>query len=140
MSDSPRGDLDMDDEVGTLARYREYESIIVARQRTSLATVALERSSGRLVAYTELNVPDLDPSGRRAAGHHRRCPSIGDGALGSRSRSRTPSRSLTPTHEAETVQTSNASENEHMIAVNEALGFRSAERSTIWQLKLAPSA
>lgn len=38
--------------------------------------------------------------------------------------------------DAETVQTVNAAENEHMIAVNTELGFRTVERSTAWKLKI----
>ena len=38
--------------------------------------------------------------------------------------------------DAETVQTVNAAENEHMIAVNTELGLRTVERSTAWKLKI----
>ncbi len=139
LTDSPRGDLDMDDEVWDGARYREYESMIAARRRTSLATVALERPTGRLVAYTELNVPDLDSrvvaqQGTVVLPEHR------GRRLGLTVKLANTLALLDAYPQAETVQTSNASENEHMIAVNEALGFRPAERSTIWQLKLSPPA
>jgi hypothetical protein len=38
--------------------------------------------------------------------------------------------------EVVTVSTYNAAENQHMIAVNEALGFRAVERYHAWQLTL----
>ena len=60
MSDSPQGELDMEDEVWDAARFREYEAMFVARRRHQLATAAVERATGRFVAFTDLNVPFSD--------------------------------------------------------------------------------
>jgi GNAT superfamily N-acetyltransferase len=135
MSDSPQGELDVEDEVWDVARYREYEAMFVARRRHQLATAAVERATGRFVAFTDLNVPFsehrvvaqfgtvVEPDHR---GHR----------LGLAVKTRNLINLLDAYPDAQSVQTYNAAENVHMIAVNEALGFRAVERSTHWQLTL----
>lgn len=135
MSDSPQGELDMEVETWDEARYREYEAMLAARRRDSLVTAAVERSSGRLVAYTDLNVPNSE---------HRVVSQMGTAVepdhrghrLGLAVKAANVLSLLDSYPDAETVQTFNAAENVHMIAVNMALGFRAAERSTTWQLEL----
>jgi GNAT superfamily N-acetyltransferase len=135
MSDSPRGELEMEDEVWDAARYHEYESMLLSRNRHSLATAAVERATGRLVAYTDLNVARSD---------HRIVSQYGTVVLadhrGQRLGIAVKTANLVALLEqfpaAESVQTFNATENAHMIAVNEALGFRAVERETIWQLAI----
>ncbi len=135
MSDSPRGDLEMDDEVWDAARYREFETMFAARKRHQLVAAAVERSTGTVAALTDLNVPlsehrvvaqmgtVVEPTHR---GHR----------LGIAVKATNLLTLLDAYRDAETVQTYNAAENEHMIAVNEELGFRAVERSTHWQMAL----
>jgi RimJ/RimL family protein N-acetyltransferase len=138
MSDSPRGDLDLADEVWDRARYREYEEMNAVRQRTSLVTVALDGTSGRLVAFTELNFATQDPrvvaqQGTVVLPEHR------GRRLGLAVKLANTLQLLAGHPDARTVFTSNADGNEHMVAVNEALGFRVIERQTVWQLTLEPT-
>jgi RimJ/RimL family protein N-acetyltransferase len=135
MNDSPRGDLDVEDEVWDAARFREYESMFVARQRHQLATAAIERSTGRFVAFTDLNVPFSDTRvvsqyGTVVEPDHR------GHRLGLAVKTANLVNLLDAYPDAESIQTYNAGANEHMIAVNEALGFRAVERSSHWQLEL----
>lgn len=134
-SDSPRGDLEFDDEVWDAARVREFEDMIHRRGRTNLVTGAVDQASGKLVAYTEITVPrtrleqgaqwgtivDRDHRGHRL------------GLLVKAENLRQLRRTYP---ETESVVTWNASENGHMISVNEDLGFRAAERYQAWQLTL----
>jgi GNAT superfamily N-acetyltransferase len=135
MSDSPQGELDMEVEAWDATRYREYESMFVARRRDSLATAAADRSSGRIVAYTDLNVPMSErrvasQMGTAVVNDHR------GHRLGLAVKIANALNLLDTFPDTETVQTHNAAENQHMIAVNEELGFRAVERSTTWQLEL----
>ncbi len=135
MSDAPQGTRDLEVEHWDAVRYREDEETLAARRRDSLVTVAVERASGRVVAYTQLNVPHSDHSFVTQLGTavepahrgHRLGLAVKLANL----------RSLLDTHpDAAVVETHNAAENAHMIEVNDALGFRALERSTTWQLDL----
>lgn len=135
LSDSPRGELDMDDAVWDAARYREYELEFRARRRHQLATAAVERATGRLVAFTDLNVPLTDH--RQAAQYGTVVvPDHRGRRLGWMVKAANLLHLLDAYRDTESVQTYNAEENVHMVAVNEALGFRPVERMTIWQLTL----
>jgi GNAT superfamily N-acetyltransferase len=134
-SDSPRGELDFDDEVWDAARFREYEATIHRRGRSLLATGAVERATGRLVAYTEITVP---LARRQLAGQwgtivEREHRGHRLGLLVKAENLRHLRRTFPDT---DTVTTWNAAENQHMIAVNEDLGFRAVERYQAWQLTL----
>lgn len=125
----------MEDEVWDVPRFREYEAMFVARRRHQLATAAVERATGRFVAFTDLNVPFSD---------HRVVSQFGTVVepdhrghrLGLAVKTANLINVLDAYPDAESIQTYNAAENEHMIAVNEVLGFRAVERSTHWQLEL----
>jgi GNAT superfamily N-acetyltransferase len=135
MNDSPRGDLDMEDEAWDATRFREYESMFVARHRHQLATAAIERSTGRFVAFTDLNVPFSDV---RVVSQYGTVVEPGHRGhrLGFAVKTANLINLLDAYPDAESIQTYNAEANEHMIAVNEALGFRAVERSSHWQLAL----
>ncbi len=135
MSDSPQGALDMDAEVWDEARYREYEAMFAARRRHQLVSAALERATGRLVAFTDVNVPFsehrvVSQFGTVVEPDHR------GHRLGLAVKTANLIHVLDTYADAASIQTFNAAENEHMIEVNEALGFRAVERSTHWQLPL----
>lgn len=134
-SDSPRGDLDFEDEIWDADRFRQYEATIARRGRRLLATGAVDRASGRLVAYTEITVPLSQPTAggqwgtiveRDHRGHR----------LGMLVKIENLRQLLATCPEVVTVSTYNAAENRHMIAVNEELGFRPVERYHAWQLTL----
>lgn len=135
MSDSPQGELDWDLEEWDTERYREYESMLSTRKRRSLSAAAMEKATGRMVALTDLNVGTVDhrvvsQMGTAVVPEHR------GHRLGLAVKTANVLTLLDTYPDAETIQTVNASENEHMIAVNAALGFEAVERSTIWKLDL----
>lgn len=133
--DSPRGDLDFEDEVWDAERFREYEGTVAKRGRRLVASGAVERATGRLVAYTEITVPTSTPEYAAQWGtiveHDHRGHRLG--LLVKLENLRQLRRSF-PWVAA--VTTWNAAENRHMIQVNEALGFRAVERYQAWQLTL----
>jgi RimJ/RimL family protein N-acetyltransferase len=109
--------------------------MFVARRRHQLATAAVERATGRFVAFTDVNVPFSDHRvvsqfGTVVEPEHR------GHRLGLAVKIANLINVLDAYPDAESVQTYNAEANEHMIAVNEALGFRAVERSSHWQLEL----
>jgi len=134
-TDVPLGDLDVEPEVWDAARYRDREEDALASGLQRLAAGAIERSTGRLVAYTDVGVSPsapsvsyqwdtiVDPDHR---GH--RLGLLVKVANLRELRRRWPA--------AVSLQTWNAASNAHMVAINEMLGFRAVERSTHWQLAL----
>lgn len=133
--DSPRGDLDFEDEVWDAERFREYEGTVARRGRRLVATGAVERATGRLVAYTEITVPTSRPDVAGQWGtiveHDHRGHRLG---LLVKVENLRQLRHAFP--EVGSVSTWNAAENRHMIEVNEALGFAPVERYHAWQLPL----
>ena len=60
-TDAPMGDLTHEPEVWDAARYRRKEVEAQARGRRRFATGAVERTTGRLVAYTDIGVSVIQP-------------------------------------------------------------------------------
>jgi GNAT superfamily N-acetyltransferase len=135
MSDAPQGELDMEVEAWDVERYREFEAMLTTRQRDSFVAAAVDRSTGRVVAYTDLNVP---------LSEHRVASQMGTAVvpdhrghrLGLAVKLVNVLNLLDGYPDTETIHTVNAAENEYMVAVNTALGFHAVERSTVWQLDL----
>ncbi len=133
--DSPRGDLDFEDEVWDGPRYRDYERDVAARGRRLVATGAVERTSGRLVAYTDITVPTTRPSSAGQWGtivdeEHR------GHRLGLLVKLENLAQLRRSFEKVVRVNTWNAADNQHMIRVNELIGFRVAEHYQAWQLAL----
>jgi GNAT superfamily N-acetyltransferase len=133
-TDAPMGDLALEPEEWDAARYRHKEEEALARRRQRVAAGAVERASGRLVAYTDIGVSLIQPvvgyqwdtivdPGHR--GHRL-------GLLVKIANLR-ELRRVSPT--TASIQTWNADSNEHMVAINDELGFRPAEYSKQWQLE-----
>jgi GNAT superfamily N-acetyltransferase len=135
LGDAPSGELDLEPEDTDAAKIRAIEAAIAARQRRSLHTGALHEASGRLVAWTHLaftggqerhawqNITIVDPDHRG----HRLGQIVKIENLGY-ARSREPG--------LQVIDTFNAQVNAHMIAINEAMGFRRVDGWTQWQLNL----
>jgi GNAT superfamily N-acetyltransferase len=123
INDAPTDDLDVEDEVMTEERLVAYEDAVLARGNRLYRLVARHRTSGALGGHTVVAVeqerPELahqhDTAVARAHRGHRLGLLLKAGML----------RWLA---EAEpsiaTVDTWNAESNDHMIAVNELLGYR----------------
>lgn len=134
-TDPPQGELDLEAEHWDAERFLAREQSIVERNRVHLVVAAREDASGRLVGYTSIGVPgggatvgyQWDTIVRVEHRGHRL------GMLLKLANLAELSRQLP---EVRYLNTWNADENSHMVAVNERLGFRPMEGWSEWQLDL----
>ncbi len=133
-TEAPMGDLHLEAEVYDAARIRADEAVMARAGRRKLTTVAVA-PDGDLAAYSELVLPDHDPDrvyqwGTLVAPAHR----------GHRLGMAVKAHNLLALADEEpgrtVLLTYNAEVNTHMIAVNEALGFRPVERLGEFQRRL----
>lgn len=126
MTEAPTGAVAKEQEVLDVERIRADEAVFEASGRTKYTTLAVA-ADGELAAYSELVVPRHDP------GHVFQWGTlVAPGHRGHRLGMATKAHNLLwlAREEAErtALVTMNAEVNRHMIAVNEALGFRPVER------------
>ncbi len=135
MAEAPSGAVAKEHEVLDVERIRSDEAVFEASGRTKYTTVAVA-ADGELAAYSELVVPLHDPGhvfqwGTLVAPAHR----------GHRLGMATKAHNLLWLAREEPARTAlvtfNAEVNRHMIAVNEALGFRPVERQVQLHRSLA---
>ena len=131
--DAPHEDMEWEAEKYDAERVRALEATVAARRRRVVATAARHDGTGRLVGYTDIGVNidrprvayQWDTIVRAEHRGHRL------GLLMKVANIELLRRTI---EGVEIVNTWNAAVNEHMIAVNEALGFRAAERERQWEL------
>ena len=131
-TDAPTGGLSYEEETWDTARVRNVEDTWKQAGNISLVTAARHRESGELAAYSVLELAPGKPwladqdDTLVAAGHrgHR---------LGMLVKIRNLRRLLADYPAVERVITFNAAENEHMLAINIALGFLPAGWDGEWQ-------
>ncbi|WP_166509612.1 GNAT family N-acetyltransferase [Blastococcus sp. TF02-8] len=133
-TDAPHGDLPTEEERWDGERVREYEAASAARGRTLLSAGAVR--DGRMVAYTDLQLPRSRPGIAQQAGtlvlrEHR------GHRLGALVKAAVLRRLAVEFPQVRRISTYNADSNTPMVAVNEALGFVPAGRLTMWSLRLA---
>ena len=126
MTEAPSGAVAKEREILDVERIRSDEAVFEASGRTKYTTVAVA-ADGELAAYTELVVPRYDP------GHvYQWGTLVTPGHRGHRLGMATKAHNLLWLAQEESgrtaLVTTNAEVNRHMIAVNEALGFRPVER------------
>ncbi|MCU1532458.1 MAG: GCN5-related N-acetyltransferase [Arthrobacter sp.] len=136
-TDAPTGGLSYEEESWDAARVRHIEDIWKQAGLNSLVAVARHRASGELAAYSVLQVPDAKPwiasqEDTLVAASHR------GHRLGMLVKILNLRRLLDGHPAVERVITFNAAENEHMLAINIALGFRPAGYDGEWQRAVAP--
>ncbi len=136
-TDTPMGDLQMDEEVWDAERVREAESRDATQDRYLLTATAEHVASGRLVAYSVLSVPVA--AGRVAwqmdtlvTKEHR------GRRLGTLVKAANLLELVRQQPDAPAVFTWNAEENRPMLDVNESLGFRAVGSHGTWQ-RVGPS-
>ncbi|MDO3703829.1 GNAT family N-acetyltransferase [Micromonospora sp. C28SCA-DRY-2] len=135
MTDSPIGDLHWEAERVDAERVRGTERALDARGRRRYHTAVRHEESGRLVAWTLLDV------GASADWHAFQQITIVDpehrgrrlGLLGKIENLR---HLLTHEPAVRAIDTFNAAENAHMVRINEQLGFRPVDGWTDWQLTI----
>jgi GNAT superfamily N-acetyltransferase len=132
-TDAPHGDLPVEEERWDGDRIREYEASHVARGRTVLSAGAVQ--DGRLVAFTDLQVPIAQPERANQAGtlvlrEHR------GHRLGALVKAAVLRELAATLPQVRRISTYNSDSNLPMVAVNEALGFRPAGHLSSWSRHL----
>jgi GNAT superfamily N-acetyltransferase len=135
MTDAPMGELNLEAPKIDVARLRESEAAMIARERIGYHTGAVHTETGRMVAWTTITMEEsltwhgfqqitiVEPEHR---GHRL-------GALVKVANLRFI-QSEQPAVTA--IDTFNAADNTYMIAINEAMGFRPLYSFQNWQLEL----
>jgi GNAT superfamily N-acetyltransferase len=134
VTEAPTGDLDVEPEVFDAARIRADEDVFAASGRTKYTTVALAPDGG-LVAYSELAVPSYDPGHVYQWGTLVR-PAHRGHRLGLATKVHNLRRFQAAESGRSLLFTYNAEVNTHMVAVNEAMGFRAVQRLGEFQKRL----
>jgi GNAT superfamily N-acetyltransferase len=136
-TDAPLGDLAWEAESWDRERVREAEDRATRLARQWVTTAAREPATSHVVAYTDMGWSTRDPGTAfqwttivdKTHRGHRLGMLIKAANL----------RALRDANPAvERVITWNAASNSHMVAINEALGFRPHLRFSQWQLQVAP--
>ena len=134
MTEAPQGDLDIEEEVYDASRIRTDEQVLAASGRTKYTTVAVA-PDGEIVAYSELAVPRHDPARAYQWGTLVRRQHRGH-RLGMATKVHNLRRFQQHEPGRTVLITWNAEVNAHMVAINDALGFRPVGRLGEFQRKL----
>jgi GNAT superfamily N-acetyltransferase len=134
-TDAPQGDLPSEPESWDVARYLDWEESLVRRQIRQLVVAVRHEASGQLVGYSEIGVPPGETDvgfqwDTIVRGDHR------GHRLGMLLKTANLEELVRDQPQIRYLNTWNADGNTHMIAVNEALGFRPMENWAEWQLDL----
>lgn len=135
INDAPRDDLEFEDEVFSPERIRAFEEAQAAQSRRVYRLAARECATGTLAGHTMLAVESerpwhgwqYDTSVLREHRGHR---------LGLLLKTAMLHWMAEAEPQLRRVDTWNAASNEHMIAVNEALGYRVIAQGITWQLHI----
>jgi GNAT superfamily N-acetyltransferase len=135
-TDAPQGDLPVEEEDWDGERIREFEAASLARGRTVLSAGAVR--DGRLVGYTDLQIPLAQPERAQQAGtlvlrEHR------GHRLGARMKVAVLRDLAAGFPSVRRISTYNSDGNRPMVAVNEALGFRRAGQLSAWSARVPGS-
>lgn len=134
--DAPTGDIEFEEESLTPARYRDYLELFRQQGRVRLTTVAVHRSRGEVVAYSDLMLPSGAPGvawqwGTLVHRDHR------GRRLGMAVKVENLRRLQADHPERRRVVTGNDDTNSWMVSINEDLGFRVVELCPAYQRSLA---
>ena len=133
--DAPMGDMDYEPEKWDAARYRDSEDSAMRRNRTRFTTIVVHEESGEVAGLTEIGLNRDRPQ----VGYQWNTivdPRHRGKKLGMVLKSWNHKAVVDAVPDLRWVNTWNATSNSFMIDVNEALGFRIAEKWTEWQLDL----
>jgi hypothetical protein len=130
-TDAPSGDEVLDEEVWDAARVRAIEAMLATQHRAKVTSVARHDASGRLVAFSEVVVSYDAPE--TAWQHDTLVLREHRGqSLGFATKVATLWALLERFPAVRSIDTMNAEENAHMIAINEQLGFEVVAHSNHW--------
>ncbi|MDO5682154.1 MAG: hypothetical protein Q4G46_04915 [Propionibacteriaceae bacterium] len=133
-TDVPLGEIAMEPEIWDAARVQGDESVELAMGRLMVWTIAVERSSGEVVAHTLLKCPDLDrPEVAYQEDTLVRADHRGH-RLGMRVKAANLRQLAAERPGVRRIHTWNADENAWMLAINRDLGFTATSTMGCWQL------
>jgi len=135
-ADAPTGDLEWEEEVWDAERVRHSDAVAHSTGY-GVASLAVHAGTGAVAGYTRIQVHNAHPNRPEqwntavAAAHrgHR---------LGMLLKAANLQQLAASTPEARYVVTWNAGENDHMLAINTALGFRLQSLEGAWKFTIAP--
>jgi GNAT superfamily N-acetyltransferase len=135
MTEAPMGDNDYEDEAVDVEAHRIHEKLVESQGRTMYTTVALD-GDGRVAAYTDLMAPTHDTRcvyqwgtlASRAHRGHRLGLAVKIANL--------KALQASGDYAGRRLVTWNAEVNDHMIAINEQMGFRPVARAGELQKKI----
>jgi GNAT superfamily N-acetyltransferase len=136
--DAPLEDLDWEPEQWSPERYREREQRVATSGQVCLSTVARHDKSGQIVALTEIGLeaapPEIAYQWSTIVLPTHRGHRLGMLVKVANLEFLQTSRPL-----VQMLNTWNAAINDHMVGINEAIGFRAIEQWSEWQLELSDS-
>lgn len=135
INDAPTDDLDIEDEVFSAERMKAYEEACAFRRERAYRTVARHVPSGQLAGQTVVVVPSENPTygdqhDTSVVGSHR------GHRLGLLLKAEMLRWLVEEEPQLEEIDTYNAESNDHMIGVNELLGYRIMGREFAFQKSL----
>jgi GNAT superfamily N-acetyltransferase len=133
LNTAPMDDVPLEDVVITEADVRADDDRATASDSVRWLAFARERATGKAVAYTEVFVSDARPR-HISQGATAVDPTHRGHGLGRWLKAAMLERVIHERPQAEYVQTFNADSNEHMLAINHAMGFRPHKAAARWVL------
>ncbi|MDQ3384877.1 MAG: GNAT family N-acetyltransferase [Actinomycetota bacterium] len=137
MNDAPIDDLALEDFTYSVSELREAHEARARRGTERWTVLAIHRESGAIAGLTELFVPAHDTWLAEQGDTGVLAPHRGSG-LGRWLKAVNALRMVDERPDVAVVQTWNASTNPHMLAINHAMGFRSAGIQELVQGPIAP--
>jgi GNAT superfamily N-acetyltransferase len=134
-TDAPTAGLTWEEEDWTPERVRTSEAAVADQGSHLLVTAVLHRPTGELAGYTAFYIEDAKRQSVFQDNTIVRGPHRGH-RLGMLLKAANLQRLAEHRPDAERVHTWNAEENDFMLSINVALGFRPAGGSSAWELKL----
>ena len=135
INDAPLDDLDIEDEVFPVARIRNYENATIDSGHRLYRTLARHLATGELAGHTVVAVDTESP--RLAHQHDTTVVRAHRGhSLGQLLKADMMRWLAEAEPQIASIDTWNAESNEHMIRVNERLGYRALGRELVFQRRL----
>ena len=133
MNTAPRDELDMEDEAVTPERVREFERYNKERGVTRWLYYVRHKATGELAGYTEVALNPEEPE-TAWQGDTGVLPAHRGHGLGRLLKASMIHKIRNERPEVKRIRTGNADSNEHMLAINHALGFKPYHSWTDWQV------